>query len=139
MSWRPGDRCSIPSRGKRFLLNFCAQTGSGAHPASCTMGTGGYFPRNKARPGRDADHSPHLAPKSLMSRSYTSSPPCPFIGVLWDCFAIIFCLIKMYEIILGRQSSVLEKVRCNGVSGTRKVDKHYSKLYRICQGWPQCG
>jgi hypothetical protein len=28
-------------------------TGSGAHPASCTMGTGG-----KARPGRDADHSP---------------------------------------------------------------------------------
>jgi hypothetical protein len=28
-------------------------SGSGAHPASCTMGTGG-----KARPGRDADHSP---------------------------------------------------------------------------------
>jgi hypothetical protein len=25
--------------------------------ASCTMGTGGLFPGNKARPGRDADHS----------------------------------------------------------------------------------
>jgi hypothetical protein len=33
--------------------NLCVQTGSGAHPASCTMGTEG-----KARPGRDADHSP---------------------------------------------------------------------------------
>jgi hypothetical protein len=31
----------------------CVQTGSGVHPASCPMGTGG-----KARPGRDADHSP---------------------------------------------------------------------------------
>jgi hypothetical protein len=27
-------------------------------PASCTMGTGGPFPGGKARPGRDADHSP---------------------------------------------------------------------------------
>jgi hypothetical protein len=24
----------------------------------CTMGTGGPFPEGKARPGRDADHSP---------------------------------------------------------------------------------
>jgi len=29
------------------------QTGPGAHPATCTMGTGG-----KVRPGRAADHSP---------------------------------------------------------------------------------
>jgi hypothetical protein len=36
----------------------CIQTGSGAHPDSCTMGTGGPFPGGKARPGRDADHSP---------------------------------------------------------------------------------
>jgi hypothetical protein len=27
-------------------------------PASCIMGTGGPFPGGKARPGRDADHSP---------------------------------------------------------------------------------
>jgi hypothetical protein len=32
--------------------------GSGAHPASCTMGTGSPFPGGKARPGRDDDHSP---------------------------------------------------------------------------------
>jgi hypothetical protein len=30
----------------------------GARPASYPMGTGGSFPKSKARPGRDADHSP---------------------------------------------------------------------------------
>jgi hypothetical protein len=34
------------------------QSDSGAHPASCTMGTRGPFPGGKARPGRDSDHSP---------------------------------------------------------------------------------
>jgi hypothetical protein len=40
---------------KDFSCSLCVQTGSGAHPASCAMGTGG-----KARPGRDADNS-HLS------------------------------------------------------------------------------
>jgi hypothetical protein len=40
-----------------FPCNLCVQTGSGAHPASCTMGTGDPFPGAKARPGRDTDHS----------------------------------------------------------------------------------
>jgi hypothetical protein len=39
--------------GADFSSIPCVQTGSGAHPASYPMGTGG-----KARPGRDADHSP---------------------------------------------------------------------------------
>jgi hypothetical protein len=55
---RPGDRNSIPGREKGFFYNLCVQTGSEAHPASCTMGTAGLFPRGKVRPGRDADHSP---------------------------------------------------------------------------------
>jgi hypothetical protein len=55
---RPGDRGSIPGRAKDFFSNVCVQTGSGAHPASCTMATGGPFPGVKARPGRDADNSP---------------------------------------------------------------------------------
>jgi len=33
------------------------QTGPGAHPASCTMGTG-FFSRGLMRPRRAADHSP---------------------------------------------------------------------------------
>jgi hypothetical protein len=43
---------------KDFSSSLCVQTGSGAHPASCTMGIGGSFPGGKARPGLDADHSP---------------------------------------------------------------------------------
>jgi hypothetical protein len=45
----------FPAGAKDFSSILCVQTGSGAHPASCT---GGPFPRAKARPGRDADHSP---------------------------------------------------------------------------------
>jgi hypothetical protein len=47
-----------PTRAQDFSSSLCVQTGSGAHPASCTMGTGGHFLGGKARPGRDADHSP---------------------------------------------------------------------------------
>jgi hypothetical protein len=47
-----------PAGAKDFSSNLCVQTCSGAHPASSPMGTGGPFPGGKARPGRDADHSP---------------------------------------------------------------------------------
>jgi hypothetical protein len=47
-----------PAGAKDFSSSLCVQTGSGAHPASCTVGTGGTSPGGKARPGRDADHSP---------------------------------------------------------------------------------
>jgi hypothetical protein len=46
-----------PVGAKDFSSSLCVQTGSGAHPASCTMGTGGNIPGGKVRPGRDADHS----------------------------------------------------------------------------------
>jgi hypothetical protein len=45
-------------RRKNFSSSLCVQTRSGAYPASCTMGTGGPFLGAKARPGRNADHSP---------------------------------------------------------------------------------
>jgi hypothetical protein len=47
-----------PAGAEDFSSSLCVQTGSGAHPASCTMGTGGPFPGGKARPGRDAYSSP---------------------------------------------------------------------------------
>jgi hypothetical protein len=47
-----------PTGAKDFSSSLCVQTGSGAHPASCTMDTGGPFPGSKARSGRDADDSP---------------------------------------------------------------------------------
>jgi hypothetical protein len=55
---RPGNWGSILGRDDGFFLFPRVQIGSGAHPASCTMGTGGPFPGGKERPGRDADHSP---------------------------------------------------------------------------------
>jgi hypothetical protein len=47
-----------PAGAKDFSCDLCVQTGSVAQPASHTMGTGGPFPGGKARPERDADHSP---------------------------------------------------------------------------------
>jgi hypothetical protein len=64
-----------------FYFSLYVQNGSGSLPASYTMGTGGPFFGAKARPGRDADHSPHLVSRSKMSRSYTSPPPTRLRGV----------------------------------------------------------
>jgi hypothetical protein len=64
-----------------FLRYLPAETSSEAHPASYAMGTGGPFPGVKTRPGRDADHSPHLVLRSKLSRSCTSSSlPCRLHG-----------------------------------------------------------
>jgi hypothetical protein len=65
-----------PAGAKDFSSILCVQTGSGAHPASSTMGTGGPFPGAKNGPGHDADHSP---PSSAEVRNewelYLLSPP----------------------------------------------------------------
>jgi hypothetical protein len=47
-----------PTGAEDFSSSSCVQTGSGAHQASYPMGAGGPFSGGKARPGRDADHSP---------------------------------------------------------------------------------
>jgi hypothetical protein len=54
--WTTGVRS--PTEAEDFSSSLCVQTGSGAHPASCPVGTEGPFPGGKARPGRDADYSP---------------------------------------------------------------------------------
>jgi hypothetical protein len=58
-----------------FFSSLCVQTGSGAHPASCTMGTGVLYPGLKRGWGVTLTTHPHLVLRSRMSRSYTSSPP----------------------------------------------------------------
>jgi hypothetical protein len=40
-----------PAGAKDFSSNLCVQTGSGAHPDSCTMGTGCPFPGGKSAAG----------------------------------------------------------------------------------------
>jgi hypothetical protein len=54
--WTAGVRSL--TEAEDFSSNLCVQISSGAYPASYKMGTRGSFPGGKARPGRDADHSP---------------------------------------------------------------------------------
>jgi hypothetical protein len=63
-----------------FSSSLCVQISSEAHPASYPMGIGGPFPGSKARPGRDADHTPPSSARSRM-RSYSLSPPLHPHGV----------------------------------------------------------
>jgi hypothetical protein len=76
---RPG--FDPPTDAEDFSSNLCVQTGSGAHPASCTMGTGGSFPGGKARPGRDADHSPPSSAEVKKEWGYTCSHHKRHLGV----------------------------------------------------------
>jgi hypothetical protein len=40
-----------PAGAKDFSSSLCVHTGSGAHPASCTMDTGGPFPGGNSAAG----------------------------------------------------------------------------------------
>jgi hypothetical protein len=58
--WTIGDRS--PLKAKDFFSSLCVHTGSGAHPASCTMGTVGPFPGVKRGRGETLTAHPHLVP-----------------------------------------------------------------------------
>jgi hypothetical protein len=79
-----GSRVQFPAGAGNFSLHHCDQNGSGAHPASYPMGTRGSFPGIK-RPGREADHSPNLEPRSKNEWSYTSTPQYTLMA---------WCLVK---------------------------------------------
>jgi hypothetical protein len=68
--WMIGVRS--PAEAKDFSPSPCVQTGSEVHPASYPMGT----ERGKARPGRDADHSP---PSSAEVKLVGAIPPLPLV------------------------------------------------------------
>jgi hypothetical protein len=55
------------------------QTGSGVHPNSYPMGTGGSFP-GVMRPGREADHSPPTSAEVKKMWIYTSTPSYAFMA-----------------------------------------------------------
>jgi hypothetical protein len=65
----------FPAGAKDFSYSLCVQTGSGAHPASCPMGTVGPFSRVKHGRGVTLITHPHLVPKSRTSMSYIASLP----------------------------------------------------------------
>jgi hypothetical protein len=74
-----GEREFESRYGKKFLLLHIVQIGSGVHPTSYKMGTGGYFPGVK-RQGSEADHSPPTSAEVKKMWIYTSIPPYVFIA-----------------------------------------------------------
>jgi hypothetical protein len=58
-----------------FSFHYCVRNGFEAHSISYPMGSGGVaLSLRLKRPGREADHSPHLVPRSRMRGSI---PPLP--------------------------------------------------------------
>jgi hypothetical protein len=68
----------VPVGYKCSLLHI-VQTGSGVHPTSYKMGTGGSFPGVKQQ-GREADHSPPTSAEVKKIWIYTSTPPYVFMA-----------------------------------------------------------
>jgi hypothetical protein len=70
-----------PAGEKDFSSSLCVQTGSKAHPASCTMGTGGPFPG--AKHGRRVTLTTHLQSSAEVKneKELYSSPPKRHHGV----------------------------------------------------------
>jgi hypothetical protein len=79
-----GSRVRYPAGAGNFSLHHRVQNGSGAHPASYTMGTRDSFPGVK-RPGREADHSPPSSAEVKNAWSYISTPQYAFMA---------WCLVK---------------------------------------------
>jgi hypothetical protein len=62
---------SNPSGGE---ISTPVQTGPGAHPASCTMGTGSFLGVKSGR-GVTLTPQPHSSAMVKKGQSYTSTPP----------------------------------------------------------------
>jgi hypothetical protein len=91
--WTSGVRS--PTGAEDFSSSLCVQPGSGAHPVSSTVRTGGSFPRGLKR-GRGVMLTTHplLVPRLRKSRSYTSchpnAPPWRVEGTLALCKHLTF-------------------------------------------------
>jgi hypothetical protein len=72
-----------------FHLTSLAQTGSEDHPASWPMGTWGHFSGGKARPGRNANHSPPSNADVVNEYKLYLISPSTSKGVLWYYFTFI--------------------------------------------------
>jgi hypothetical protein len=70
-----------PAEVKDFSSDLWVQTGSGAHPAFCTVGTGVLSEGLKRGRGATLTTRLRLLPRSWMSKSYISSPPKRLRGV----------------------------------------------------------
>jgi hypothetical protein len=90
---------------------------------------GGSFPGGKGRPGSDADHSPHLVPRSRMSRSYNSSPRRRLHGGSGTD------LLYFYKVWVGEP----ENLRVGGNVMLERISVKYSmRIWTVCM-WLKTG
>jgi hypothetical protein len=78
MDWTTGRSRFDPRQMQEdFSSNLCVWTGSGAHPASCPMGTRSPFPGGKAWLGYDTGHSTPSSAGHEWVGAIPPLPPCP--------------------------------------------------------------
>jgi len=77
----PGFRVRVAAKTRDFSLLQNAKTVSGAHTASCSMGTGGSFSGVKRRE-RDVNQAPPSSAQLKNEWSYTSTPLCAFMACI---------------------------------------------------------
>jgi len=77
------------------------QTGPGAHPASCKMGTGSFF-WGKVRSVRAADHSPPSSAAVMEEKSYTSTHILGHTGPVTRTRYLLHWYIYIYIYIFHR-------------------------------------
>jgi len=112
----------------------CVQTGSEAHPASCTVGTGSPFPGAKRGRVVTLTTHPHLVPRSRMNTSYTSSPPNR------DCFgeyliSDLYLTTTFFQIRKPTYSLVViisSYLHTNNSIGTASLKHQTANLYNAC-------
>jgi hypothetical protein len=122
-----------PAGAKDFSSSLCVQTGSGAHPASCPMGTGGLFPGAKRGRGVTLTTHPHLVLGSWMSRSYTSSHPSASKACSGTAL-MKYCNIPIFTTLLPR---IREIPGWNLGSETGCTDREFSWFFlSLCRQIP---
>jgi hypothetical protein len=93
-----------PAEAKYFSSSLCAQTGSGAHPASCPMGTGVPFPGVKRGRGVTLTTHPNLVPRSWVG----AIPHLPRASIVCSWTALPTLKIIQSTRICTRQLYTLE-------------------------------
>jgi len=116
---------SVPSRGNDGVFSLChyVQTGSGAHPASCPLGTRGSYPRVKC-PGHGdvplfpqyvfmvqclVKHKDNFASVTQVLCGVGLHLLCPAVGHPLQ----MGCQISLHHMELGELQELLKAVRCH--------------------------
>jgi hypothetical protein len=72
-----------PAQARDFFSSLFGQNGSGAHPASCPMGTGVLSPAVKRGRGVTLTIQHYLVPRARMSRSVRPLPTSASMACGW--------------------------------------------------------